>query len=145
MAHQLDRQEPGGLLRTVPAPGVPARGAVRHGRDEGQRPGAGQGHRRPGGPRPGLFPQIGAGVLRQRLQDDREQAGLLHIMSTPPNRLHARSLCALCFFFSNKNTNTVGQSTKERSRRADWTLEEASTQVWDGSGRASSGVASHLR
>lgn len=52
---------------------------MRHGRDESQeaRP-----ERRRGGPARqgfGLLPEIGASVRSQRLQDDREQTGLLHI------------------------------------------------------------------
>lgn len=79
LSYKFDRQEPGGLLRSLPASGVPARGTVRHGRDGGQKA-----HTEPrrggqGGQGFGLLPQIRASVLRQRLQDDREQTGLLHI------------------------------------------------------------------
>lgn len=58
LSHQSDRQEPGGLLRPVPASGVPARGPVRRGGDEGQRAGAAAGRGGQGRQRFSLLPQI---------------------------------------------------------------------------------------
>lgn len=107
VAYKLDWQEPGGLLRPVSASGVPARRAVRHGRDESQRTSARPEGGRPGGQRFSLFPQIWEGVLCQRLQDDREQAATTHSVSdwwTP-------CLITMCTFL---NKNTLGQRTEER-------------------------------
>lgn len=82
MAYEFDRQEPGGLLRPLPASGVPARRPVRHGRDESQRSSTRPESGRPGGQRCGVFPQNRESVLCQRMQDVIQQVGLLHITSS---------------------------------------------------------------
>lgn len=112
MACEFDCQEPGGLLRPVSASGVPARRPVCHGPDGGQRTWARPWSGRAGGQGFSLFPQIWEGVLCQRLQDDREQAGLLHMMSSSDGR-YVRSVRALSFKKKKKKTLS-SQMTKER-------------------------------
>ena len=83
VAHQFDRQEPGGLLCALPAPGVPARCPVCHGWDWSQGPSAKPWFSQPSGQRVNLLPQDRPSLLCQGLQDDREQAGLLSIIKWP--------------------------------------------------------------
>lgn len=91
VAYKLDWQEPGGLFRPLSASGVPTRHPVHHGRDESKRSCARSACGRPGGTGFSVLPQVREGVCRQRLQDDREQAGLLHV--TPVRWTRFISVC----------------------------------------------------